>query len=197
MLYVVTHYGDHDISWVTDNKDGYVLYDRSNTGIPGAIPRENIGDADYDKLDYLVENYENLPEVFLWSKSNLFKFITPEEFDLVKDNQEFTPLLTKHHKVYEPICRYENGWYLERNDSWYLGSVSAKYVRSFGEWATIFSLPNPDYIPFAPGGSYILTRERVHRHPVELYKAMRDMLPWSVKPGEAQLCERSYGLLWQ
>lgn len=197
MLYVVTNYGDNDLSWVVNNPDGYVLYDRSGSDVPDRIPRDNVGDADYDKLTYLVDNYDSLPDVFLWSKSNLFKFITPEEFALVKDNQEFTPLLTKHHKVYEPVCRYKDGWYEEINNSWYLGSVPARYVNNFDEWAQLFGLPNPDYIPFAPGGSYILTRERVHRHPRELYNAMRQLLPWSVRPGEAQLCERSYGLLWR
>ena len=196
MLYVLTHFGNHDISWATDNPDGLVLYDRSGSGVPGAIPRDNIGDADYDKLSYLVDNYENLPDVFLWSKSNIFKFITREEFDSAKNNRGFTPLLTRNHRTYEPVCRYRDGMYEEINNSWYLGNVPAKYVSNWKEWADLFGLPNPDYIPFAPGGSYILTRERVHRHPVELYAAMRDMLPWSVKPGEAQLCERSYYLLW-
>lgn len=197
MLYVLTHYGHHDISWATSNPGGLVLYDRSGSGLPDAIPRANVGDADYDKLTYLVDNYDSLPDVFLWSKSNLFKFITPAEWDEVKDNQEFTPLLTQHHKTYEPVCRYNEGIYEERNDSWYLGSVPAKYVSSWAEWARLFGLPNPDYLPFAPGGSYILTRERVQRHPVELYAGMRDMLPWSVRPGEAMLAERSYYLLWK
>lgn len=201
MLYVLTHFGNHDISWVLNNPDGYVLYDRSESGVIDAIPRENIGDADFDKLDYLVTNYETLPDVFLWSKSNLFKFITPEEFGLVKDNTGFTPLLTKNHKTYSDaeglVCYYEDGWYFERNNSWYLGTVPAKCFNNWSEWADTFHLSKPDYIPFAPGGSYLLTRERVRRHPKELYAAMRDSLPYSVRPGEAQLCERSYGLLWK
>ena len=99
MKYVLTHYSG-DWTWVKDYTDDFLIYNRSEEHIPGAIPRENIGDADYDKLAYLIDNYEELPEVFLWSKSNLFKFITPEEFDFVRENRTFTPLLTKTHKVY-------------------------------------------------------------------------------------------------
>lgn len=189
----LTHYSG-DWTWAKDFE--YEIWNRSDEDIPGSVPRENVGDADYDKLDWLVQNYDTLPDVFLWTKSNLFKFISPEEFELVKNNQVFTPLLTQNHKVYEPICRYENGMYYELNNSWYLGSVPARHVESFGEWAKLLGIPNPDYVPFAPGGSYLLTRERVRRHDKSLYERMRDMLPWSVKPGEAQLCERSYYLLW-
>lgn len=195
MKYVLTNY-EADCSWVTSYTSDYIIYDRSECGLPNRIPRENVGDADYDKLTYLVDNYDELPDVFLWSKSNLWKFITKEEFELVKDNTTFTPLLTQNHKVYEPICRYTDGVYEEVNNGWYLHSVPPKYVNSWQEWASIFQLPSPDYIPFAPGGSYILTRDVVHKHPKELYERMRDMLPWSIKPGEAQLAERSYYLLW-
>lgn len=195
MKYVLTHYSG-DWTWVKDYTDDFLIYNRTDEEIPNSIKRENLGDADYDKLTYLIDNYYDLPDVFLWSKSNLFKFISKQEFDLVKDNREFTPLLTKTHKVYEPICRYENGIYLERNNSWYLGTVPAKYFVSYSEFARAYSLPNPDYLPFAPGGSYILTRERVHRYGKEFYEELAAMLPYCQRPGEAHFLERTYFTLW-
>lgn len=199
MKAVIAHY-EGDWSWLPKFTEEYRIYNRSEEEIPNSIRRENFGDADFDKLTYLIDNYYDLPEVFLWSKSNLFKFITPEEFELVKDNKEFTPLMTKNHKTYSDswgvVCKYEDGWYKERNDSWFLASVPAFHVQSWNEWADIFGLPKPDYIPFAPGGSYILTRERVHRYGIDFYKHMASMLPYCQRPGEAQCAERSYGLMW-
>lgn len=196
MKYVLTHWTG-DCTWIRDYTDDYLVYDRSDSGLENRIIRENIGDADYDKLTYLIDNYYNLPDIFVWSKSNLFKFISKEEFDAVKDNTEFTPLLTQHHKVYEPICRYENGIYLEKNNSWYLTSVPSKYFASYGEFAKAFSLPNPEYLPFAPGGSYILTKERVHRYGIDFYKELASILPYCQQPGEAHFLERTYYSLWR
>lgn len=199
MKAVLAHY-QGDWTWVKDFSNDLVIYNRSEEDIPGSFRRENLGDADFDKLTYLIDNYYDLPEVFLWSKSNLFKFITPEEFDEVKENQEFMPLLTKNHKTYSDgagqVCYYQDGWYYERNNSWFLQTVPAKYVSSWNEWADIFHLPKPDYIPFSPGGSYILTREKVHMYGIDLYKKMASMLPYCQNPGEAHCAERSYGLLW-
>lgn len=197
MKAVITHYGGGDCSWITDFTDDYIVYDRGDCGLEKRIPRDNVGDADYDKLTYLVDNYFDLPDVFLWTKSNLFKFITREEFDRVKDNTDFTPLLTSSHTTYEPICRYTaDGMYQELNNSWYLGSVPARYFQSYAEFARAFHLPNPKYLTFAPGGSYILTRERVYRYGQAFYDELRGILPYCQRPGEAHMLERTYYTLW-
>lgn len=199
---------NHTPDWLPATNLDYHLFDRSDS--PEYLkdfPQEritytrNVGNVDYDKLTYLVDNYDNLPDVFLWGKSNLFKYITEEEFAKVKDNKDFTPLLTQNHKVYSDrlgqVCYYDGGMYWERNDSWFLNEVPAKYVSSWNEWAARFRLPQYRYIPFAPGGNYILTRERVHRYSRDLYKEMMHTLDYCQLPGEAHCAERSYYLLWR
>ena len=130
-------------------------------------PWEVSGNVDYDKLGYLIENYDNLPDVFLWGKSNLFKYVYKEYFEEALKNPGFKPLLRLDHKTYSDrfgvVCDYFAGMYRERNDSWYTSIWSNKNCRTFGEFAQAFNLPTPALIPFAPGGNYILTRERVHK----------------------------------
>lgn len=193
-----------DKEWIGDD---YLIYDRSDDGVDHLIEfdqskiikTENVGNVDYDKLCYLIDNYDNLPEVFLWGKTNLFKYITNEEYEKVKDNQEFTPLLTQNHKTYSdnvgPVCYYSARIYNERNPLIYQNSY--KYFRDYGEFAHKFFLPNPLYIPFAPGGNYILTKERVHRYSRDFYISLARILPYAREPLEAQFCERSYYNIWK
>lgn len=194
-----------DKEWIGED---YLIYDRSDDGIDHLkdfdpykiIHTENVGQVDYDKLCYIIDNYDNLPEVFLWGKTNLFKFITREEYEKVKDNKHFTPLLTEQHKTYSDqngvVCYYASGMYHERNNSWYLNQLQSKYFNSFAEYAAEFQLPSPSYIPFAPGGNYILTREKVHLYGVDYYKRLASILPYAREPGEAQMTERSYFMMW-
>lgn len=196
MKVIATNYNG-DCNWIPQYTSDYFVYDRTNCGLPRRVVRKNLGDADYDKLTYIIDNYEELPDIFLLTKSNIFKFITPEEWDEIKDAKDFTPVMTKNHKTYEPICRYdENGIYEEINNSWYVANVPTYYFKSYGDFAAAFGLPNPEYLKFAPGGNYFVTRERVHRYPKEFYEAMRSVLPYTQRPGEAHMIERTYYTLW-
>lgn len=188
--------------------DDYLIYDRSDSkewlkdfDQSKIVYTKNVGQVDYDKLNYLIDNYDNLPEVFLWGKTNLFKYISKDEYEKLKDNTTFTPLLTQNHKTYSDnngwVCFYKGGMYYERNDNWYFGQFQSKYVSSFNEWAGIHQLKAESYIPFAPGGNYILTKERVHQYSRDFYINMADMLPYCQEPVEAQCAERSYGLIWK
>ncbi len=190
--------------WIGDD---YLIYDRSDDGIDhlkefdqSKIKKtENTGNVDYDKLNYLIENYDRLPEVFIWGKTNLFKYISKEEYDKVKDNQYFTPLLTQTHKVYSDnngaVCYYQGGMYHERNPLLY--SSSYKYCKDYPEFAKLFQLPNSYYLAFPPGGNFILTREVVHKYGVDFYKKMASILPYAQEPLEAHFCERSYYQMWK
>ena len=188
--------------WLKDYDFDYLIFDRSDDGIerPEMRKTKNVGNADYDKLGWLIEHYDNLPEVFLWGKTNLFKYITKEEFDKVKDNKTFTPLLTQNHKTYSDrlgaVCYYADEMYYERNDNWYVQQFTHKF-KTLNEFARYLCLPPLGaYVPFAPGGNYILTAERVHRYGKDFYIAMRSALEHSVLPAEAHFCERLYFTLW-
>lgn len=189
--------------------DDYLIYDRSDyphflEGFDQSkiIKTKNVGQVDADKLTFLVDHYDRLPDVFLWGKTNLFKYITPEEYEKVANNNGFTPLLTQHHKTYndeygKPICYYQDGMYYERNNSWYVAQFQSKYCTTYSDFAYMFGLPNPAYLPFAPGGNYILTRETVHKYSRDYYASIRDILPYCQEPAEAQMCERSYFNIWK
>lgn len=193
-------------TWLLESGLDYLIYDRSDSkdwlkDFPRdrIVYTENIGNVDLDKLTYLVDNYDILPDVFLWGKTNLFKYISEEEYEKVKDNQFFTPLLTQNHRTYSddlgPVCYYKDGMYYERNPL--ICAPVAKYFTCYPEFAKALGLPNPDYLPFAPGGNHILTKEVVHRYPKEAYERMRNLLNYTQLPIEAYFCERAYYTLWR
>ncbi len=182
------------------------LYDRSDDGVERDFHCEtyktkNQGDVDYDKLSYLIENYDTLPDIFLWAKSNLFKSVEPEFLKEALNKGVFAPLLRFDHKTYSDqfgvVCRYHREMYEERADSWFFNNPAlSQDFRSWDEWTEYFQLPKTHFIPFAPGGNYILTKERVHRYSRDFYEKMRATLPYAMHPAEAHACERSYYYLW-
>jgi hypothetical protein len=205
---VLVNYNHDPKDWWLDygyKPEDVIVYDRSDDGTERTfqakvIRTENVGQVDLDKLTFLVENYDSLPDHFLWAKTNLWKYTTREEYEKVKDNKTFTPLLTQSHKTYSdnngPVCYYAGGIYYERNNNWFFNQFQSKHVNSYSDWARIFQLPNPSYLPFAPGGNYILTKEKVHKYSRDFYENMASMLPYCREPVEAQCAERSYYNMW-
>lgn len=193
--------------WLDYGLEVDVMYDRSDDGIARSFAAkeirqtQNMGDVDYDKLGYLIENYDNLPEVFLWSKSNILKYVDADHFKKMIEKGEFAPLFRFDHRIYSDrfgeVNRYTH-IYEERADSWFFNNPAlAHRFTTWRDWCLHFGLPMTPFIPFAPGGSYILTRERVHRYSRDLYEEMRGTLPYAQHPAEAHACERSYYLLWK
>lgn len=205
---ILVNYNHNPQDWWKEYGYTTTIYDRSDDGKHRIFDAEtyktkNIGNVDYDKLSYLVVNYDRLPDAFVWGKSNLFKYIGKEEFSKVAHNSAFTPLLTLTHKTYSDnegvVCYYQDGMYFERSSivSSYFQILPWKHVKTWQEWCDMFRIPFSTYIPFPPGGNFILTRERVHRYGRDFYDGMRKMLEYAQTPVEAQFCERSYYLLWK
>lgn len=209
MKAVLVNY-DYDPRWLKNYPElDVTLYDRTDTGVDhdltqyGAVYHtKNLGDVDYDKLGYLIENYDKLPDVFLWGKSNLTpRFVTESDLQKALQANVFQPLLKYDHAIYSdkfgPVNMYRGEMYWERADSWFFNATTPKYFHTWEDWCLRFGLPREAYIPFAPGGNYILTKERVHRYSRDFYEEMRSYLPHAQRPAEAQACERSYYLLWR
>lgn len=195
MKYIISRF-NHDISYLPEYTDDYVLYDRSEIPIPGSIVVPNIGSDIYDKFTYIIDNYENLPEVAVYTKANIFKYITKKEFDLIKDNKTFTPILTKHHETKPGICSYgEDGMYREVNNRWYLNHHRAKH--DVNELMKLLGIYSHGWVSFAPGSNYILPKENILKHPKEFYIKLRSYLELAVYPGEAQVIERGLYNIWK
>jgi len=195
MKYIISNY-NNDLSWVPKYTDDYIIYNQGEPLNDSKVVQVSHRGSDIcDKFSWIIDNYNSLPEVVCLCKGNLFKFITPQEFEKVKDNKVFTPLLTQHHKVYYPICGYDqNGIYCERNDFWYLQGQPLKYAKEIIEY---FKMSERTYNVFAPGSNYILPCESILRTHLEDYKLLRSWIDYDIYPAECQLMERNLYYLWR
>ena len=186
--FIVSRY-NQDISWLGEYCQSAILFDRSDDPLPGANIVPNLGTDIADKLLFIILNYHQLPTAAVYTKANLFKYITKEEFDKVKDNSFFTPLLTKNHEEKPGVSYYKDGIYWEINNLWYLGAHPCKYDPK--EVMKFCGIDNLKFVPFAPGSNYILTREDILKHPRAFYEKLYSYLSWAVYPGESQIIERA------
>jgi hypothetical protein len=185
---VVSCYGDSGIEWLERDFEHIIKIDKN---------KNNVGYNIFSYLEYIVNNYNSLPPIILFTKNNMLeRHITPEEWEKIKDNETFTPILTQNHKVDGVTAYYKDGLYYERNDSWYLYSYERRYFDNYRDFATEFGLPNPPYLGFSPGACYIVPKENILKHDILYYEKLKSLVSWTQLCAEAHLIERSLVNIW-
>ena len=188
---------NNDLSWIDAYFSNYIIY---NQGGPIAhkcvVKRPHLGADLLDKFSWIVENYDHLPDVVMFIKGNLFKFISEPEFQAVYQNKTFTPLLTQKHPVKMPMCYYKNGMYYELNAPWYETLSPKKFFKTYNEFAIKMGLPHPRYIPFAPGSNYIVPKENLLKRSRDFYRQLMTYINYTTYSFETHMCERTLYSMW-
>ncbi len=200
MKWILSRY-EHKIAYLKDYTDDWIMYDRSRIPLNDTkvIITANRGSDIYDKFSFIIDNYDNLPDVAVYTKANIFDFIKPREFEKIKDNTTFTPILSQDHHTYSDskgiVCFYKDNIYWERNDLWYIGSHPCK--NNPYELMDLLGIKDMKYVPFAPGSGYILTRENIQQKSLDFYIKLRSYLEWDRYPGESMIIERGLYTIWK
>lgn len=183
--FIISHYNS-DYSWVKEYTKEYTLYDKDTL---------NVGYNIYDICSFIIDHYDNLPDISIFIKDNILeRHITKEEFDKVIHNKTLTPLLTQNHKTDGVINFYKDGLYYERNDYWYLSHYGHR--DGVETLIDLLGIKGKDYLGFAPGACYIVPRENILKHPKDFYQKLKDAVSYTQLPGEAHLIERSLYHIW-
>lgn len=187
--WIINNYSQNDLEWVKEYKpDEVIVYDKKD---------KNVGYNIYDYCDYIIKNYDNLPDLMFFIKGNMLdRHITKPEFDKLVNSKTFTPLLTQLHNTYQPVCYYQDGLFYEVNDSWYMNCHERKHFLTYNEFADIMGLPKPDYIGFAPGACYIVPKENVLKRSKEFYEKLKSFVDYCAEPAEAHAIERALYTIW-
>ena len=196
-------------SWVNEYTDNYLIYDRAhrfkeNEKIKHQV---NVGANIYDIFDFIVTNYENLPDVTIFCKGNVIpRHCGFDKFKKIINNTEFTPIenYNREHGQY-----FQGAYcFVDENDGYHENPIEvdntvrfifpSKYVFNYKDLInSIFKDANfPDYTRFSPGANYIIPKKDMLKYNKHFYETMRNYVSWNVKPGEAYLLERAMFTLY-
>jgi hypothetical protein len=204
-------------SWVDKWCENYLIYDRYHR-FPESNKvkhQKNVGQNHYDMFDFIINNYENLPDSILFCRACLMfpKDIgTPrydengkrlstgnctEEFFLsVANNTEFTEIqdFTSEPWRINGIANRigPDNSYMEQNNSWYFEKHAGKYYTNLNDFLkeVYVNPPNLEYVRFSPGGNYIIPKRYILKYSKKFYEYIRSLMDWTVISGEIHMIER-------
>lgn len=196
--YLFKYFDQIEIRDNSDESNRFVLRTRldGNESI-GYIVANNPGHSLFNFLSFITENFQSLPSHFALLKSNIVPRHVDTETTLARllDSRSTTPLF--HKTKFESNGFQETlvmpNYYLERNNSSYMNSEEADYFASMNAFLDfIFQSPiKRDWIPFAPGACYLVTKDDCLRRPREFWEFMSFVCSYKFFPPEAYLVERA------
>lgn len=201
-FFVVSQW-NNDVSWVEEYTDDYIIYDKSNTLLEGdkILKIQNVGYNIYDINHFIVNNYDNLPELIAFLEGNPFDHCKKETFDKLIYNEYFTPIEDYSHvSISHAHHKSEDGGYMEINDSWYIPAHIGTYGIEINKYLQFYNqflykvFENPEYlkwIRFSPGGQYIVPKENILFYSKKFYEKLMSYVDYHRIPSEAFIIERS------
>jgi hypothetical protein len=189
------------------------------------IKSPNVGENIYDIFRFIVENYENLPDMSIFIKGNLFSrkknqthshpkpgeeyeidefyYTTREKFAEALRTDKFLPIdryhptsLSGEGETFSQPVQYANFYHN--------GDVETRYFGDFHEISDAFFVnpPKRNVITFAPGGNYAVPKENILKYSKSLYQKLQSIVSYVPNPphvitsGESYLCERFLYFIW-
>lgn len=204
---VVSNY-NNDISWVAEYTDNYLVYDKSDNGAEfdnldkaKIIKSPNVGYNLADYFDFIISNYDHLPDCVIFVKGNVFpRHVSREFFERLANNDWFTPIVDyRCQTVKFPFwLMAADGGFLELNNDRYLRDYILKYFSGYNDFIRFcFKEPIiPKYLYFAPGANYVVPRANILKLPKVVYENLKLFISYCQLPGEAHIIERALQVLW-
>ena len=219
----------NDLDWLLEYNNPHVIYHKTWNGVFEDIkglkviqpleleekyPTFNIKNGSqngyniYDYLSFIIENYENLPDVTAFIKGNLIgRHISKVIFDKLIHNKYFTCIedWKSHDKKQRSLQNNyamfscDGGW-MEKNTDWYLNrpNQTIKFFNSYNQFLSFcFKDPvYPKYIRFPPGANFIVPKENILKYQKIFYQNLIKFVEYSRLPSEAHILERALYTIW-
>ena len=197
-LFIVSSYLNN-LEWLNNYPNQKIIYDKSNS-LPKAeniIHVPNVGHNIFDQMDFIISNYNNLPEYIAFIQGWSYDHCKKEKFDKLINNKYFTPLESYEHIPESYAHRKSKDMqYEEINTSWYLyleKPYEHRYFNSYDEFMNMFfcNYQHLEWIRFSPGAMYIVPKNNILYYSKEFYEKLITLVNYAQYTMEAHLLERA------
>lgn len=220
---------NNNLDWISTYPNPHLIYDKTWAGgiidndnskilppsnLKDRYPNYNITNGSpngyniSDYMTFIIDHYDNLPEVTVFLKGNTIgRHVKKEMMDKIINLRCFSPI--EDWKIHDTsqlalqngyaMISGDGGW-METNDSWYLKHPKhpVKYFTDYNDFIRFcfVDAPFPKYVRFPPGGNFVVPKEYVLKYDKIFYKNLRTMVNHTRVPGEGQMIERALYTIW-
>lgn len=227
---VVSNY-NWNLEWLTMTREhgfsseNICIYNKGTdnidwTHLGKVVKSPNFGANQYDILQFIIDNYDNLPDISIFVKGNLFSrgenyYTTNERFiQTLHANDLFSAWVDKNilvgdyrHTDYTPLEILLDGRLIQPT-AWcnysYNNNLEDRYFSNHHDlldWCFI-NPPKTSTIEFIPASNFAVPKEKILKYTKGLYEKLKKALDYQPKSqydptcAEAHILERIFYLIW-
>ena len=209
-LFYVIHNYNYNVGNLGINFDNSIIFDCSDDKNQNMekitaeiIQTNNYGHNLISYLTYIIDNYDYLPLNIAFLKSNIIgRHVTPIYWKNNYQNNHYTLLwedpTPRIYKKNSAGYRLGPGLFIELNNSWYVWDHPHRYFTDYNDMLDFLFIDSvhPAWVPFAPGGCYIVERRQILKYPKSFYQGLVVILEYGFLPSEAYILERMLHTIW-
>jgi len=195
---IVARYNEN-IKWLTSEMKNCIIYNKGNPlNIHNEILLENVGRESETYLHYIITNYDNLPDVVVFTQARIADHkgsddirylinIKNEALHYSKSN----PTIVHTHTG--KCIYYDKEWNV-RQDGYYLkDNYKNNKPITFIEWfKTNIDIDYPNPIKIYIAAIFAVKKEKILSRPIEFYKKLISEVNHHINSTEGHFFERSW-----
>ena len=197
-------YYEGDLSWIYKlDQSKYIVYNKSDKELPKEIKNIKVKNVGYNLssyLEYIIKNYDNLPDSIIFCKNNILdRHLNKDLFLKLIKRDIFTSLEENISEKYDFVSlTLSDQGFNEINTSWYKYNYDRLYFANYNDfYSFIFkSSVIPIFLKFSPGGNYLLKKENILIRPKSFYQNLKLFISHSQFSCESHFLERSLETIW-
>lgn len=180
---VISQYNE-DIDWIYNNKlqDISIIYNKNNTihkNYKKSIILDNIGRETHTYLYHIVNNYNNLSPITIFTQAKPFDHCNSfiEEINNLDENISFKEFSNALLVVRNYKCSNHNCLQIK--------PTCDKIFKNC-----------PETFYFSPGALFAVSKNQIHKRSLEFYKKCIRLVDYSIHPNEGYVFERVWRLIF-
>jgi len=195
---VVARYNEN-IEWLNDEMSNCIIYNKGDKlDIKNEIVLENVGRESETYLQYIITNYDNLPDVVVFTQARISDHKGKDDVSYLINikNQALSNSKSQNFFIHDDVgnsIHWDKNWNL-REDGYYLkdnykNNKPITFLEWFKENINI-NYPNP--IKIYCNAIFAVKKENIINKPIEYYKRLILEVNHHINSTEGHFFERSW-----
>ena len=195
---IVARYNE-DVEWLNSEMSNCIVYNKGNKlHIENEIPLENIGRESETYLNYIIQNYDNLPDVVVFTQARISDHKGSDDVRYLINikNQALNYSKSQNFAIHNDIgnnIHFDKEWNLREDGFFLKDNYKNNNPITFLEWFKSnidINYPNPIY--FYCNAIFAVKKENILNKPVEYYKKLILEVNHHINSTEGHFFERSW-----